>query len=74
MLTVEVNVPLVFTVLWGRFKNYKDSALPIAESCSVLVKLVAVGNAAILASVGPALPVALAIETEFLCPEVDISI
>ena len=74
MLTVEVYVSSVLTVLRGRLKDHKDTTLPVAESRSVLVKLVAIRDAAVFASVGPALPVALAIETEFLCPEVDISI
>ena len=74
MLSVEVYVSSVFTMLRGRFEDHEDATLPVAEGRSVLVKLVAVRNASVFASVGPALPVAFAIEAKFLRPEVDISI
>ena len=74
MLAVEVYVSSVFTVLRGRLKDHKDTTLPVAESRSVLVKLVAIRDAAVFASVGPTLPVAFAIEAQFLRPEIDIAI
>ena len=74
MLAVEVYVSSVFTMLRRRFEDYEDVTLPIAEGRSVLVKLVAVRDAAVFASVGPALPVSFAIEAQFLRPEIDIAI
>ena len=51
MLSVEVYVSSVFTMLRGRFEDHEDATLPVAEGRSVLVKLVAVRNASVFASV-----------------------